>query len=115
MLVTLIVPIVGLKIRLKPPKRRDFYDPTALKEPPYTIFGFAGFFAYMTVYIPFFYARLYGIKVGVSESWSLYLLVLLSLGSFFGRLIPGQWSDEHLGNYVSFDCYHGFFVDCCCQ
>ena len=95
MLVTLIVPVLGMKIRVKPPKRRDFYDPSALREPPLLIFGAAGFFAYMTVYIPFFYAALYGIKVGVSVDWAIYLLVLLSLGSFFGRLIPGHLADRY--------------------
>ncbi|MDI1492935.1 MAG: hypothetical protein OHK93_004718 [Ramalina farinacea] len=95
MLVTLIVPVLGMKMRVKPPKRRDFYDPSALREPPLLIFGVAGFFAYMTVYIPFFYAALYGIKVGVSVDWAIYLLVLLSLGSFFGRLIPGHLADRY--------------------
>ncbi len=88
MLATLSVPIVGMKMRLKPPVRRRLVELAAWKEPPYAIFGVAEFFGYMGVYIPFFYVQLYATeKAIVDESYAVYLLVLLNAGSIFGRVV----------------------------
>lgn len=88
MLATLSVPILGMKVRFKPPVRRRLFDLAAWKEVPYAIFGVAEFFGYMGVYIPFFYVQLYASeKATVSDSFAMYLIVLLNTGSFFGRIV----------------------------
>ncbi len=88
MLVTLSIPMVGMKTRLKPPVRRRLVELAAWKEPPYAVFGVAEFFGYMGVYIPFFYVQLYATeKAIVDESFAVYLLVLLNAGSIFGRVV----------------------------
>ena len=88
MLATLSIPMVGMKMRIKPPVRRRLVDLTAWKEVPYAIFGVAEFLGYMGIYIPFFYVQLYAReKVGIDESFAFYLLVLLNVGSFFGRIV----------------------------
>ena len=88
MLATLSVPMVGMKMRIKPPARRRLVDLAAWKEAPYALFGVAEFLGYMGVYIPFFYIQLYGgEKSIVGESFTVYLLILLNVGSLFGRLV----------------------------
>ena len=88
MLATLCVPMIGMKMRLKPPVRRRLVDLAAWKELPYAIFGVAVFFGYMGVYIPFFYIQLFAVeKMVVDGYFTVYLLVLLNAGSFFGRLV----------------------------
>ena len=88
MLVTLSVPVMGMKMRIKPPVRRRLVDLAAWKEVPYAIFGVAEFLGYMGIYIPFFYVQLYASeKIGIDDSFVFSLLVLLNTGSFFGRIV----------------------------
>ena len=88
MLATLSVPIIGMKMRLKPPVRRRLVDLAAWKELPYAMFGVAVLFGYMGVYIPLFYVQIYATeKVLVDEYFIVYLLVLLNTSSLFGRLV----------------------------
>ncbi len=90
MLTTLSIPMLGMKMRIKPPVRRRLVDLVAWKEVPYAIFGVAEFLGYMGVYIPFFYVQLYAVEKNISnDSFSVYLLILLNAGSFFGRLVGG--------------------------
>ena len=88
MLGTLSVPVLGMRMRVKPPARRRLVDLAAWKEVPYAIFGIAEFFGYMGVYVPFFYVQLYAQeKMQADESFALTALVLLNAGSFFGRIV----------------------------
>lgn len=93
-LATLSVPLVGMRMRIQPPMRRRLMDLAAWKEAPYATFGAAVFLGYMGVYIPYFYVQIYASeKLIVDDSFSVYLLVLLSAGSFFGRLVSDRVSD----------------------
>ena len=82
MLAALCVPMIGMKMRLKPLVQRRSVDLAAWKELPYAMFGVAVFFGYMGVYIPFFYVQLFAIeKTIVDDHFNVYLLVLLNAGS----------------------------------
>ena len=88
MLATLTVPLAGMKIRVKPPAKRRLLDVAAWKEIPYAIFGVAELSGFMGVYIPFFYVQLFASeKIQVEKARVVYMLVLLNVGSFFGRLV----------------------------
>lgn len=101
MLATLSVPMIGMKMRIKPPARRRLVDLAAWKEVPYALFGVAEFLGYMGVYIPFFYVQLYGgEKSIVGESFAVYLLILLNVGSFFGRLVGDHVGRTHCDSYL---------------
>ena len=111
MLAALIIPMVGMRMRLQPPARRRLVDLAAWKEPPYTIFGVAELFDYMGVYIPFFYIQLYAIeKASVNATFAVYMIVLLNTGSFFGRLVstsprnaalPHLLTNLQIPNYIA--------------
>ena len=102
MLATLGVPMVGMKMRIKPPARRRLVDLAAWKEVPYAVFGVAEFLGYMGVYIPFFYVQLYGgEKSIVGDSSTVYLLILLNVGSFFGRLVGDHVDRTDCNSYSS--------------
>ena len=88
MLATLSIPILGMRMRIKPPARRRLMDLAAWKELPYAFFGVAEFFGYMGVYIPFFYVQLFAReRMDVGDTFASYLLVFLNAGSFFGRIV----------------------------
>lgn len=55
----------------------------------------AGFtFAYLGLFIPFYYLSLFAIKHGVEPSFANYLLAILNAGSFAGRIISGFFADK---------------------
>ncbi len=88
MLATLIVPLAGMKMRVKPSVQRRIFEPAAWREAPYTLFALGTFFGFMGLYIPFFYVQIYSIKENIlGENLAFYLLVLLNAGSFFGRIV----------------------------
>jgi len=85
MLATLTVPMVGMKMRLKPPVRRKLLDPSAWKEPAYTLFAFAAFFGFLDLYIPLFYIQIFAIEQQIlsqRQELAFYLLAILNTGSF---------------------------------
>jgi len=95
MLATLIVPLAGMKMRVKPSARRQMFEAAAWKEPPFTLFSIGEFFGFMGMYIPFFYLQSYAIQLGISdENMGFYLLVFLNAGSVFGRIIPNFLADK---------------------
>ncbi|KAK7909086.1 hypothetical protein PG985_014964 [Apiospora marii] len=88
----------------KPPRRRD--DSQAVQDDKQTVgakaellnTGYlllaAGFtFAYLGMFIPFYYIPLYGIDHGFSFDMATNLLSILNAGSFVGRLASGFLSD----------------------
>lgn len=55
----------------------------------------AGFtFAYLGLFIPFYYLSLFAIKHGVEAGFANYLLAILNAGSFVGRIISGFFADK---------------------
>lgn len=93
---TLLVSIFIMKTRLPPPKKsRRIIDPAGLRSLPYMIFNIGIFFAFVGLYIPFFYIIIYAeAKLGIREDLSFYMLAVLNGSSVFGRIIPGLLADK---------------------
>ncbi len=90
-LATLIMPIVCMKVRVKPGAARKLIDSSAWREPPFLLLSVAEFFGFMGLYIPFFYVQLYAIeKTDIDEHLAFYLLTLLNAGSLFGRIVSSS-------------------------
>ncbi|OJJ50182.1 hypothetical protein ASPZODRAFT_58000 [Penicilliopsis zonata CBS 506.65] len=95
-LATLTGAIAVLRTRLPPPKRaRSMIDSAAFRSLPFVLFSIGSFFAFMGLYIPFFYVIFYAqSKAGMDESLAFYMLSLLNGSSVFGRIIPGLLADR---------------------
>lgn len=93
-----VVPIVFMHTRLPPTqgRKRAMFDATAFRDLPYVIFAAAGFFSFLTLYVPFFYLVLWAHTHHVSSpEWAPYLVTFLNAGSFFGRIIPNALADRY--------------------
>ena len=94
-LLTLTFSCSAIKVRTLPRYRRSLIDATALKEPPFDVFGLSSFFGVIGLYIPFFYLQESShIRNDLDTSLSFYELSILNAGSFFGRVIPGLIADR---------------------
>ena len=79
----------------RPQKTRALLDWNAFREAPFDIFSLGLFLSFIGLYIPFFYASIYGSRiVGLSDDVSFYLLTVLNAGSVLGRIIPGLVADK---------------------
>ncbi|KAK3987784.1 major facilitator superfamily domain-containing protein [Cladorrhinum sp. PSN332] len=96
LLATSIVPIAFMRTRVPPSgKGRAILDFTVVKDAPYVLFVTAGFFAFLTLYVPFFYITLYATSRRlVGEGFAPYLVTLLNAGSITGRIIPNALADK---------------------
>ena len=86
MLVTLLVPVLAMRMRTKPDKIRRLFDAKAWKEPPFTLWACYLFVSLCGLYLPSFYIQLYGVRF-MDPDLAFYLLPALNAGSFFGRLV----------------------------
>ncbi|CDR88150.1 related to MCH4-monocarboxylate transporter [Sporisorium scitamineum] len=77
-------------------RSRALIDKSTFTEMPMLSFSFAALFAFMGLYVPFYYIGIYSqSKVDkIPSSLSDYLVPLLNLGSIFGRLIPNFLADK---------------------
>lgn len=62
MLVSFILPVLGMRMRERPPSARKLFDAQALKEPPFVGWDIFLFLSFMALYVPPFYIQLYGIN-----------------------------------------------------
>lgn len=94
-----VIPIVFMKTRVPPAaQKRAFLDKSVFRDIPFLVFSSASFFAFMGLYIPFFYVQLYSIEYGISSAeFSPYFVTILNAGSVFGRLLPNYLAD-HFGS-----------------
>ncbi|KAI1414173.1 MFS general substrate transporter [Hypoxylon sp. FL1857] len=94
-----VVPLIFMRPRVPPPShKRAFLDVDAFKEPPFLSFAGAGFFAFMGLYVPFFYIELYSLRYNITnKDLGAYLVTLLNAGSIFGRIVPNFVAD-YLGS-----------------
>ncbi|KAI1400226.1 MFS general substrate transporter [Hypoxylon fuscum] len=94
-----VIPLAFMRPRVASPKRkRAFIDKTALRDVPFLSFAGAGLFAFMGLYVPFFYLPLYGLHYGVAPPpLNAYLVTLLNAGSVFGRILP-NFAADYLGS-----------------
>ncbi|KAK5115580.1 hypothetical protein LTR62_001239 [Meristemomyces frigidus] len=91
-LLTLIIPCVVVKPRMKPPGRRKIFDTTILKEIPYEVFNLATFFGFVGQYIPYFFIEQFAGMHGIDMAF--YMLTFLNVGSIPGRILPSLLADK---------------------
>ena len=82
------VPVLGIRMRTRPSAVRRIFDLQAWKEPPFIISSVFFFLVFMGAYIPPFYIQSYALDNNiVGGGLAPYLLPLLNVGSFFGRIV----------------------------
>ncbi|KAL3476660.1 major facilitator superfamily domain-containing protein [Aspergillus californicus] len=94
-LATLLLPIVIMKQRVKPPKARALVDWSAFTDLPYMTLVLAGLIAFMGLFTLFFYISYVGAaRQLTSSNMAFYLVPILNAASCFGRTIPNAMADK---------------------
>lgn len=97
-LATLIPCVVFLKQRLPPRKSGPYVELAAFKEAPYALFAIGMFMNFWGLYIGFFYIGSFGRNIiGVSQTISIDLLLVMNGVGFLGRLLPNLMADWYTG------------------
>ncbi|KAF2634175.1 MFS general substrate transporter [Massarina eburnea CBS 473.64] len=87
MLVTLLLPMICLKMRVRPTVARQFFDPQPWTELPFATFAASCFSGLIGLYIPYFYIDSFARENGLAATQlALYLLPIMNTGSVFGRV-----------------------------
>lgn len=95
MLATLMVPIAVMKAKIFPSQRRPLFDFQVLRKLEYDLFCVGTFFAFMGMYIPFYYVSSFSISHHIVDAnLGFYLLTILNAASIFGRIIPNFFADK---------------------
>ncbi|KZT02251.1 MFS general substrate transporter [Laetiporus sulphureus 93-53] len=96
-LATLSICFIIMRTRGHPPAKRQLIDKSAWKELPYPLFTLASFFAFVGLYIPFFYISAFAQgKTGASAELAFYLVPILNAASTFGR-VSANYLADHVG------------------
>ncbi|KAH9841219.1 Major Facilitator Superfamily [Teratosphaeria destructans] len=94
-LATLIVPLLCMQMRVKPPKARALFDMTAFTDLPYMVLVLACAIGFIALYVGIFYFSYFGESTGITDaSLSFYLIPILNAGSVFGRTVPNYLADK---------------------
>lgn len=94
MLATLSIPLLCMRVRIKPSTRRGLVDLLAWKEAPYVLFNIGFFLGLIGIYIPFFYIQVFGTDQRIVQgNLDFYLLVMVNAGSLF-RVTCGVAADR---------------------
>ena len=92
---TLLIPIMVMQIRVKPPKARALIDSTAFKDLHFMIFVFGSILGFAGLYVGLFYLSYFGQATGITDdSLSFYLVPILNAASVFGRTLPNILADK---------------------
>ena len=83
----------AIRARL-PPRKKNFFLPSAFKESEYLALIFAVWLGILGVFIPIFYLPSFAVYHGMSTELAFYLTAILNAASFFGRVIPGILADK---------------------
>ncbi|KAI0015520.1 major facilitator superfamily domain-containing protein [Xylariomycetidae sp. FL0641] len=95
LLLTSLIPILGMRSRATPRTKHSLVDRAAFKDTPYLLFNLGLFFGFMGLYIVLYYVQLFALdQTNVSPGLADYLLVILNASSLAGRLIPGYYADR---------------------
>ena len=88
MLVTLALPVLCLRMRIKPSTARSFFDTNAWREPSFLLMTTACFVGFLGLYIPYFFIQSFaGQKDVINSNTAVYLLPIINAGSFVGRIV----------------------------
>lgn len=97
-LATLSPSVLLLRQRLPPRKSGPIVEWGAFKELPYLLFAIGMFLNFWGLYIGFFYIGSFGRDiVGVSQTVSIDLLLVMNGVGLLGRLIPNLMADKYTG------------------
>ncbi|KAH8817085.1 major facilitator superfamily domain-containing protein [Xylogone sp. PMI_703] len=92
---TFILPLMVMKVRLKPSAKRPLVDWHAFKEPPFVFYCIAVFFGFIGLYTPFYYLPEYSVaKAGTTAEFSIYTISIANAASTFGRIFPNYIADK---------------------
>ncbi|GAB1211119.1 hypothetical protein ATERTT37_000231 [Aspergillus terreus] len=95
---TLIPCLLFLKQRLPPRRSGPLLELSAFKELPYVCFATGMFLNFWGIYVSFFYIGSFGRDViGVSQSTSIDVLLVMNGVGLVGRLIPNLMADLYTG------------------
>jgi len=90
-----ILPVLGMKMRLKPHAVRRVFDAAAWKEPEFSLYALSLFIGYIGIYIPFFYIQTFCLQKRIIDGeLSTYILPIMNGAGFFGRLALGHLADR---------------------
>ncbi|KAF7167940.1 hypothetical protein CNMCM6106_003289 [Aspergillus hiratsukae] len=89
----LIPSCLPIKARL-PPRKSNFFLPSAFKEPVYTLLVACMFFLFLSMFPLLFLIPSYALSQGMSTSLAFYTQSILNAASFPGRVIPAFLSDK---------------------
>ncbi|KAM7194060.1 putative major facilitator superfamily transporter protein [Naviculisporaceae sp. PSN 640] len=101
-----VIPLVFMRTRLPASgKKRALFDPTALRDAPLVLFTAGGFFAFLALYVPFFYITVFATSHHISTpDFAPYLVTIMNAGSIIGRLGPNALADKWGSLNVMFVC-----------
>ena len=86
------------RTRIPPRKTGPLVEWAAFKEPPYVLFTIAVFLSFWSIYPAYYYIGEYAISVlGISQSASFNLLIVMNGIGSVGRLLPPYLSDRYTG------------------
>ena len=97
-LATLTPSLILLRQRLPPRKSGPMVEWGAFKELPYLLFAIGMFLNFSGIYVGFFYIGSFGRNiVGVSQTTSIDLLLVMNGVGILGRIIPNALADRYTG------------------
>ncbi|KAF2747427.1 MFS general substrate transporter [Sporormia fimetaria CBS 119925] len=114
-LVTLLVPILVMRVRVLPSSKRQLLDLAAFKIPAYALDVFGFFVGFIGLYMPFFYAQIYALDHRLtSPDLAFYLLAIMNSTSTFGRILPNFLADRIGPFNVVIPCAFASGILCFC-
>lgn len=94
-LATLSIPLLFLRMRVRPAKPRDILDWSAFTDWPYAIFTLGAMVGFTGLYVMLVYISYFSSAAGVADAaMAFYLIPILNAGSTFGRTLPNYLSDK---------------------
>jgi predicted MFS family arabinose efflux permease len=94
-LATLLLPLIVLRLRVKPPKARAILDFTAFADIGFMALILTTFVNYMGLFVILFYLSYYAEAQHITDtSLAFYLVPIFNAGSVFGRMIPNIIADK---------------------
>lgn len=94
-LATLSVPLLFMKMRVKPAKPRDILDWAAFTDWPYVVFTLGTMVGFTGMYIVLVYISYFSFASGAADAtMAFYLVPIMNAGSIPGRIFPNYLSDK---------------------
>lgn len=95
MLLTQCISLATMRVRIVPATKRAYLQLSAFREAPYALYSGGVLFAFMGMYIPFFFVQNHAIEHGILRpDTASYALIALNLASLLGRILPNLLADR---------------------